>query len=54
VPWIDKLITYISDPLNNEDPEPYSKSYSTGGTKLPEQELVRKTSKERKRNTSYK
>jgi len=47
-PWTVKLITYISDPLNNEDPEPHSKSYSAGGTELPEQELVRKTSKRKK------
>ncbi len=47
-PWIDKLITYISDPLNTEDPEPYSKSYRAGGTELPEQEIVRKTSKRKK------
>ena len=51
-PWIDKLITYISDPLNNEDPEPHSKSYSAGGTEMPEQELVKKTSK--KENTHKK
>jgi len=36
-PWIDKIITYISDPHNNEDPEPYIKSYSAGGIELPEQ-----------------
>ena len=47
-PWIDNLITYITDPLNNEDPEPHSKSYNAGGTELPEQEQVRKTSKRRK------
>jgi hypothetical protein len=35
-------------PLNNEDPEPHSKSYNAGGTELPEQEQVRKTSKRRK------
>ena len=46
--WIDKLITYISDPQNNEDPEPYSKSFSSGGTELAEQELVRKTTKRQK------
>jgi hypothetical protein len=35
VPWIDKLIPYITDPYNNEDPEPYSKTYNAGGTELP-------------------
>ena len=34
IPWIDKLITYLSNPLHNEDPEPYSKRYSAGGTEL--------------------
>ncbi len=34
--------------LNNEDPEPNSKIYNAGGTELPEQELVRKTTKRRK------
>ncbi len=48
VPWLDKLITYITDPLNNEDPEPYSKSYNEGGTELPEQELARKATKRQK------
>jgi hypothetical protein len=45
MPWIDKLITYITDPQNNEDPEPYSKTYSAGGTELAEQKLARKTTK---------
>jgi hypothetical protein len=36
-PWIDKYITYLSDPHNAEDPEPHSKSYSAGGTKIHEQ-----------------
>ena len=44
-PWIDKVITYISDPLNNKDPEPHSKSYSAEGTEMPEQELVQKHQK---------
>jgi len=43
-PWIDKIITYISDPLNNEDPEPHSKSYSAGAHQCPKK-LVKKTSK---------
>ncbi len=47
MPWIDRLITCITDP-QNEDPEPYSKSYSAGGTELPAQELVRKASKKQK------
>ena len=47
-PRIDKLITYIIDPLNNEDMESHSKTYSTGGTELPGQELARNTTKRRK------
>jgi hypothetical protein len=47
-PWIDKLITHLSDPHNTEDPEPHSKSYSAGGTEMPEQELVKKQRKEEK------
>ena len=35
-PWIDKYITYISDPYNTEDPEPYIKLYSAGGTEIPD------------------
>ena len=42
-PWIDNLMAYITDPLNNKDPEPHSNTYNAGGTKLPEQELARKT-----------
>ena len=44
VRWIEKLITYISDPHNNEDPKPYSKAYSAGGTELNDQKLERKVS----------
>ena len=54
MPWIDRLITYITDPQNNEDPEPYSKSYSTGGTELPAPELVTKPTKKRKYNSLHK
>jgi hypothetical protein len=32
-PWIDKPITYLSDPMDCEDPEAYSKRYRAGGTK---------------------
>ena len=39
-PWVDKLITYLSEPHNTEDPEPYSKTYIAEGTEIPEQELV--------------
>jgi len=45
---IDNLVTYISDPNNYEYSEPYCKSYRDGGTDIPEQELVRKTSKRKK------
>jgi hypothetical protein len=38
-PWIDKLITYLSDPLHSEDPEPYSKQYSAGGTEITHHNL---------------
>ena len=41
-PWIDKLITYLSDPHDTEDPEPHSKTYSAGGKEMPDQELVKK------------
>ena len=50
--WIENHVTYISDPLKNEDPEPHSKSYSTGGTEMPEQELVQKQQKKEKKNTT--
>ena len=33
-PWIDKLTTYLSDPLNSKDPEPYNKRYSAGRAEL--------------------
>jgi hypothetical protein len=51
-PWIDKLITYLSDPLQNEDPEPYSKNCSAGGTELVEHNLAQKITKRQKRNTT--
>ena len=41
-PWMDNLITYVTDPLNKEDPEPRSKTYSAGDTELPEQEQANK------------
>jgi hypothetical protein len=44
-PWIDNLITYITEPLNNEDPEPHSKTYNTG---------VKEHQKEGKLYISYK
>jgi hypothetical protein len=49
-PWIDKLITYLSDPHSTEDPEPHSRSYSAGGTEMPDKELVQKTTKRGKHN----
>ena len=33
-PWIDKIRTYLSDPLNKADPEPHSKHYIAWGTEL--------------------
>jgi len=53
-PWIDKLITYITDPHNNEDPEPHSKTYNAGGTEISEQELAKKKGKQTisKKNTT--
>ena len=50
-PWVDKLITYISDPDSNDDPAPHSKSYRAGGIEMPKQELVQKQPK--KENTMY-
>jgi len=38
-PWIEKLITYLSDPMHSEDPKPYSKRYSAGGIELTHQNL---------------
>ena len=52
MPWIDKLITYITDPEKNEDPEPYSedcesrsKRYIAGGTELKYNKLVQNHTK---------
>jgi len=53
-PRVDNLITYITDSINNEDPEPRSETYSAGVIELPEQELAKNTSKRRKLNISYK
>jgi hypothetical protein len=47
-PWIDKLTMYLSDPLNSEDPEPYSKRYSAGGTELEYHNLEQNHSKRKK------
>jgi hypothetical protein len=55
MPWIDKLLTYITDPVNNEDPEPYSegrepysKRHSAGGIEMTEHKLVNKNTKRQK------
>ena len=45
IPWIGKLITYLSDPLQNEDPESYSKHYSAGGTELVGHNLAQNLAK---------
>ena len=50
-PWIDKLPTYLSDPLHNEDPEPYIKRYIAGGTELEYQKLEQNHTKRQKHNT---
>jgi hypothetical protein len=47
-PWVDKYITYLSDPHNTEDPEPHSKSYIAGGTEMHEQQLANKITKKLK------
>jgi hypothetical protein len=39
-PWIYKPITNNTDPINNDDPEPHSKSYIAEGTKMPKQKLA--------------
>ena len=44
-PWIDKLITYLSDPLQYDDPEPDSKHYNAGGTELVGHNLVQNLTK---------
>ena len=41
-PWMDNRITYVTEPLNKEDPEPHSQTYSAGDTELPEQEQAKK------------
>ncbi len=38
--WINKLTTYISYPIQNADPEHYSKHYSAGGTELVDHNLA--------------
>jgi hypothetical protein len=50
-PWIDRILTYISDPLHNEDPEPYSKHYSVGGLELTLSNLESKTQNDRNHDT---
>ena len=47
-PWIDRLITYISNPLQNEDPKPYSKHYSAGGKELVDHNLEQNITKRAK------
>ena len=44
-PWIENLIKYITDPHNNEDPEPYSKPYSAGRNELTEKTREKKLKK---------
>jgi hypothetical protein len=51
IPWTDKLITYLSDPLHNEDPEPYSKRYIAGGTELSHHNMEKKSHKTKKNTT---
>ncbi len=51
-PWIDKLATHLTDPLHNEDPEPYSKRYSMGGTELTHNNLEEKLTKREKHNAT--
>jgi hypothetical protein len=51
-PWIDRLITYLSDPLQNEDPKPYSKHYNTGGTELVEHNLAQNLTNDKNHITS--
>ncbi len=41
-PRIENLITYITDPHNIEDPEPYSKPYIAGGNELTEKKTREK------------
>ena len=53
-PWIDKLLTYILDPLYNDESEPYSKSYIARGTELPSGQLAQNKTKRRKCITTHK
>jgi len=53
-PWIEKLITYITCPHNNEDPVSHIKTYSDGVIEMPRQELARNASKEGKLSTPRK
>jgi hypothetical protein len=43
-PWIDKIITYLSDPLNKADPKPHSKHYGAGGTELLNRQQIEQNS----------
>ena len=47
-PCTNKLITYLSDPVHNEDPEPYSKKYSAGGADLAHHNLEQNLTKRQK------
>ena len=39
IPRIDKILAYLSGPVNNADPEPFNEHYSAGGTLLVKQHL---------------
>ena len=39
-PWIDKILTYLSDHVNNADPEPFNEHYNAGGAVLVRQPLA--------------
>jgi hypothetical protein len=43
-PWINRLITNITDPINNEDSELYSKQYIAGGTEIVCHQLLQNIS----------
>ena len=47
-PWMDRLITYIANPLQNEDLEPYSKHYSAGVKELADHNLEENITNEQK------
>jgi hypothetical protein len=38
-PWMDNILTYLLDHVNNADPEPFNEHYNVGGTILVRQHI---------------